>query len=387
MKILVVTSGYPDVNSIKKLFAHEQNIAFMEKGCLVEVVNMNANIENINGEIYDKVRVYKLLSAKNNLLKIFTNLKNLKNNFSGKYYDLVIFNGLATNQTLYLKFFKSISSKQAVIVHGTDGVPDKNILKNILRRHILKNMDWIFPVSNYTDTILSCLEKRTNESAKKTRVVYNGCDTSKFLNVLKVDKNILRKKFKIEEDTFVILTVCDLIPRKGIDILLKAIAVYAKDNQNYLHVIIGRGEEKENLVNYAKELDIYNHIRFIDYLEDSADVAKYYGVSDVYCMVSKNVYNPPGVEGFGISYIEASYIGVPVIGGSNGGTTTAVKHNFTGYLVDPYSESCYLDIANYLTLLDNDKNEYKRLSENGKKMVLEEFTWKHNVEKILEIVK
>jgi len=104
-------------------------------------------------------------------------------------------------------------------------------------------------------------------------------------------------------------------------------------------------------------------------------------------MVSKTFYNPPNCEGFGISYIEASYLGIPVIGGNNGGSTTAIMHNFTGYLVDPYSKSCYLDIANYLKILNEDKQEYMRLSKNGKFFVLEEFTWSKNIEKILNKVK
>jgi hypothetical protein len=44
MNILCVTSGYPDEsNRVKKIFAHEQNLEFINQGCNVDVINLGSN--------------------------------------------------------------------------------------------------------------------------------------------------------------------------------------------------------------------------------------------------------------------------------------------------------------------------------------------------------
>ena len=137
----------------------------------------------------------------------------------------------------------------------------------------------------------------------------------------------------------------------------------------------------------ADELGVKEYIAFIDYVDDDDDIAKYYKASDIYSMMSKTYYDPPATEGFGISYIEASYLGIPVIGGSNGGSTTAVKHNFTGYLVDPHAGNTVELIADYITLLSTNSVEYSRISDNGKKMVIDEFTWDRHASKLIDILR
>lgn len=386
MKILSISSGYPDKNyRVKKIFAHEQNLEFKKQGCHIDVINLGADRNQI--EIYEGITVYKYLKAGNNLFKIYKIINKLKKQINNKDYDLVLFNGLATNQYFYLKYIKNISKKVAVIVHGTDGMIDKSSLKNYIRRKFLKQVDYIFPVSNYTDTLVAYLERRTNKSASKSKVIYNGINVDKFLSVIALSKENIRNEFHINKNVFVILTVCDLIERKGVDILIDAIANFSKKNKDFLHIIIGRGDQEKTLKTKVKTFGLQNNIQFIDYIAKDNDLVKYYKLADVYCMLSKTIYDVPACEGFGISYIEASYLGLPVIGGNNGGPTSAIQHNFTGYLVDPYSKDCHLDVSNYLSILKNDKKEYIRLSNNGQIAVNKEFTWTKNVSKILKIIK
>ena len=385
MKILSFTSGYPDKeNRVKKIFAHEQNLEFKRQGHEVIVINVGAPetlFENFEG-----IDVYKYMKSGNNLLKLYKTLLEIKKQFKNKYFDLVLFNGLAANQYIFLNFLKSISNKVAVIVHGTDGMISKNLLKNSIRRKFLKNVNFIFPVSYYTDTLVAHLEKRTNKSASKSIVVPNGINVDKFSDVVTISENNLRNEFKIDQGSFVVLTVSDLIERKGIDILIDAIKIFYETNKKIKHIIIGRGDQAILLKEKVAKLNLNHIVEFIDYVADDKQLVKYYKLCDVYCMVSKTLYDKPACEGFGISYIEASYLGKPVIGGDNGGTTTAIKHNFTGYLVNPYSKECSKDIANYLSILQKDKKEYNRTSNNGKLAVNREFTWKQNVSRILKII-
>lgn len=388
MRILCVSSGYPDKkNRVKKIFAHEQNLEFVKQNHHVEVINLGSEVAVSQFEFYEGIKVFKFQRTNSNIFKVLMMKCVLKRVLKNEKYDLILFNGLAANQYFYLNFFKSISNCVAVIVHGTDGMIEKNIFKNYLKNKFLKKTNLVFPVSQFTDTLVAHLGKRTNITASKYQIISNGVNEDKFSSIKEGKKEQIREEFNIPKNKFVILTICDLIERKGVDILIKALSEYAKYNNDFLHIIIGRGNQDNILKNYAKELKLDKNILFIDYVENDRDLVKYYKLSDVYCMVSKTYYNPPNSEGFGISYIEASYLGIPVIGGNNGGSTTAIKHNFTGYLVDPYLDTCYLDIASYLILLHQDREEYERLSANGKLMVSRDFTWSKNVTKISNIVK
>jgi len=385
MKIISITSGYPNsIYRVKKIFTHEQNLEFKEQGCSVDVINIGADKKHI--EIYEGITVYKYMKAGNNIFKIKKNIELIKQDLKIKKYDLVLFNGLATNYYFYLDFLKSMSKVTAVIVHGTDGMIDKSFIKNYLRRLFLNRIDYIFPVSHYTDTLVAHLERRTNKSAQKSKVILNGINVNKFSSVITLSKENIRNEFQINKNVFVVLTVCDLIKRKGVDILIDAMADFSKKNKDFLHIIIGRGDQSEILKTKAKTHGLQNNIQFIDYVAKDSDLVKYYKLADVYCMLSKTIYDVPACEGFGISYIEASYMGIPVIGGNNGGTTSAIQHNFTGYLVDPYSKDCHLVVSNYLSILKNNENEYSRLSSNGQIAVNKEFTWEKNVSKILKII-
>ena len=91
-------------------------------------------------------------------------------------------------------------------------------------------------------------------------------------------------------------------------------------------------------------------------------------------MLSRDVANPIGVEGFGISFLEASYMGMPVIAGRSGGTCLPVIHNFNGYLVDPSCRIVAEETSKYVDKLRNDKDLFDQFSRFGK-VYAQNFTW------------
>jgi len=72
---------------------------------------------------------------------------------------------------------------------------------------------------------------------------------------------------------------------------------------------------------------LQNDVVFTGYIPDT-DLSSYYNACDVYIMPSKK-------EGFGITFIEAMYFGLPVIGGNRDGSTDALLDGRLGLLVDP----------------------------------------------------
>ena len=87
------------------------------------------------------------------------------------------------------------------------------------------------------------------------------------------------------------------------------------------------------------------------------------------------------IEGFGISYLEAAFFGIPSIASNIGGTLEAVLHNSTGKIINNI-ENLYKTIRELL--LDNEQR--KILGKNAQKRAIDEFSWDIIVTKHLSII-
>ncbi|HTY08051.1 MAG TPA: glycosyltransferase, partial [Candidatus Edwardsbacteria bacterium] len=100
------------------------------------------------------------------------------------------------------------------------------------------------------------------------------------------------------------------------------------------YVVVGEGPDLPRLRSLAGELGVLDRVTFTGRLDDAAVVALYHAC-DLFLMPSRTTLEPPNVEGFGISFLEAAACGKPVIGGRSGGIPDAVIDGITGLLVDP----------------------------------------------------
>lgn len=100
-----------------------------------------------------------------------------------------------------------------------------------------------------------------------------------------------------------------------------------------------------------------------------------YAACDIFVMASREI---PGrldlVEGFGISFLEASASGLPVVAGHSGGVPDAVRDGKTGFLVDPDTPE---DIASAIKLLLIDSDLARRLGNEGRHWIETEMSWEH----------
>lgn len=74
----------------------------------------------------------------------------------------------------------------------------------------------------------------------------------------------------------------------------------------------------------------------------------------------------------GVVFLEANYFGKPVIGGNSGGIPDAIKDGLTGFLVNPEDP---VDIATKIKKLIDNPRLARKLGEQGRKRVHDEFTW------------
>jgi phosphatidylinositol alpha-1,6-mannosyltransferase len=390
LKIGSFSIGYPDTKyRVKFIFTHEQALALQNSASDVEIFDLHADtnlfsdftIDNFEGIVVYRIPNISVFLHPIKKIQYYLRIRKICND---KKFNFLLFSFLSVHY-FPLLFFLPTSILRGITVHGVDamGIWERWDVKTI-KRHLLSKMDFIFPVSDHTKLLIQTM--MNPKDYKKIILNYNGIRKEKFKNIGNFDKIAIRELLKIRSK-YVLLTICDLVPRKGVDISLKADLILMKDGLDFTHIIIGNGPEKGRLQELTKELGLTDRILWIDYISDDEELIKYYAISDVYTMISKTTYKPLGLEGFGISYIEAQYTGLPVVGGNSGGVSTSVKDGITGFLVDPDSVCPEKSIAYYLKKILLDEKLYHEMSQNGRLFVLNNFDWQKNAKNIERLLK
>ena len=178
---------------------------------------------------------------------------------------------------------------------------------------------------------------------------------------------------KSEKD-YVILSVSSLIKTKGIDLNIRAVSILAKKYPNIKYYIAGDGEEAKNLKKLVNDLSLNENVVFLGRLPHE-EAIKF--------MAKCNIFSLPSwQEGFGIVYIEAMNNGVPVIGVKGQGIEDVIIDKENGFLVEPHRVQ---DLVKTIEYILNNKEEARRVGEEGRKTVLSEYTWRRNAQKTIDI--
>lgn len=176
----------------------------------------------------------------------------------------------------------------------------------------------------------------------------------------------------------VISSVCRLVKRKGIDLAIKSLEPLIKRNKNIIYIIMGNGEEYQTLKSLISSLKLEDQILLVGEFDDREKFSLL-NVSSIFIMPN-HYQNGNDFEGFGISFLEASYFKNVVIGGRNGGVTEAIKDGYSGFLVDTDSECAVESIRQVInTLLDN-QSQMNQMAEFGHEYVIDNFKSTHTVD-------
>jgi glycosyltransferase involved in cell wall biosynthesis len=142
-----------------------------------------------------------------------------------------------------------------------------------------------------------------------------------------VDKAALCRALGLSVDAVLLGTVAHLFPRKGYDVMVRALPVLAREIPALQYLVIGTGEpayEKE-LKSLAATLGVRDRIHFVGFQED---VTPFLSALSLYV-------HPARMEGFGIAVVEALAAGKAVVASRVGGLPEVVEHERTGLLVNP----------------------------------------------------
>ena len=124
-------------------------------------------------------------------------------------------------------------------------------------------------------------------------------------------------------------------------------------------------------------LEKYKNFKWLGNLEYPNKVRKFLSSIDLYLLLS-------GYDTFGMTIVEAEVMQVPVIATNVGGTSETMIEGKTGFLVN---QGDIKEIEKNITLLLNDKDFSKQMGNEGRKFVIENFSWENSTKKFIQDIK
>jgi len=200
--------------------------------------------------------------------------------------------------------------------------------------------------SKFTDLLITINKEDYNSAqefyAKQVAYVPGvGVDTHKFV-ASEGAREKIRKELAIDEDTTVLLSVGELIPRKNHIEVLKALKIMkdqgmlvspesderVEPKYKIRYLIAGRGRMAAELRDIIKTMGLSDYVKMLGFRRDVADV---FAASDIYVF-------PSHQEGLPVALMEAMSVGLPVICSKIRGNTDLIEDGVGGYLFDSKDE-------------------------------------------------
>jgi glycosyltransferase involved in cell wall biosynthesis len=313
-------------------------------------------------QLFSKILVYNYLSA-SKLVNELIRKESIK-------YDIVVAHdwlsamaGITVKKEVKLPFAFHVHSteKGRTLGNGSD------VVSNI-ELHAAKAADMLVTVSYAMKEELTML----GFPKDKIQVCYNGVDAQKYDPKEVSDQQIrkIRDAYGVKDDECMILFIGRLVGVKGVDKLIMAMPHILQKIPKAKLIILGLGDLQEYLTNLVGHMRLGNCVKFrFEFLPEEERVL-HYAACDV--AVFPSLYEP-----FGIVALEAMSMERPVVVGAAGisGMREIVipsGDEQCGYHIDPNSPA---DIAWGVTSTLENMDKKKWLGKNGRRRVLNEFTW------------
>ena len=252
-----------------------------------------------------------------------------------------------------------------VWVHGNDLLaPRKFPLLGRALADVLKNASVVICNSSF----VADLVRKAGVDSSRIRILGHFVDAERFKP--KAPSPTVIRKYNLEGKK-VILSVCRLIERKGIDRVIEVLPSLITTHPDLVYLIVGRGPMENILRTTVSSRHLERHVIFVGAVTDE-ELVDFYSVARCFVMVSRYIPAKATVEGLGVVYLEANACGIPVVAGRSGGVTDVVRHRENGLLVDPDSRE---EIAQALDLLLSNEEMAKSLGKTGHEFTLKPTNW------------
>lgn len=228
-------------------------------------------------------------------------------------------------------------------------------------RASVRNLAHVLANSAYTAGLLEGL------SAASVEVLAGGVDAKRFRR-----QRDTRSELGLPQDRHVVMTACRMVPKKGLDLLMRAVARQAGTHL----VIAGEGKQRSKCEALAGELGIEGRTTFTGSVAHH-DLRRYYWAADQFVLASReHVDRRTGlrdVETMGRVLCEAHAAGVPVVASRSGGIPSVIEDGRNGLLFEEDNLEALVDAMERVRA---DAALARRLTKEGLRDAVERWDWR-----------
>jgi glycosyltransferase involved in cell wall biosynthesis len=374
MKVAFITFEYPPfVQGGAGVYAHNLVTELARLGHEVHVITPRAS----GGEreaLEEGVFIHRLGFLNKPFLAVVSFWVSLRKEFASLKkqtggFDIVHSNGLSA----FSLGQKALSSPSVITIHHLTRTTLRTLGANLPARIrnlrgeagisplieplCIRRADRIITVSQFTRRDIS---HAYGIPESRIEVIYHGARPENY--VLPEEARLrLRSNLGIESQPM-ILFVGRLVPRKGVDILLRALPQVIKEMDAKL-VLAGSGNQKDYR-RLAQALNIPDKVIFLGHVPDDT-LSLLYSSCDLFVLPSR-------LEGLGIVVLEAMAAGKPVIATNAGGIPELVETGHNGILIEAGEAE---ELASAITRVLGDKSLARAIGKNNTSKVREHYSW------------
>ncbi|ACU35334.1 glycosyltransferase family 4 protein [Actinosynnema pretiosum subsp. pretiosum] len=180
----------------------------------------------------------------------------------------------------------------------------------------------------------------------------------------------LRARYRLG-DRPVVVCVSRLVPRKGQDVLIRALPEIRRRVPGAALLLVGGGPHRDALERLARENGVEGDVVLTGSVPWS-ELPAHYNAGDVFAMPCRTRGRGLDVEGLGIVYLEASATGLPVVAGRSGGAPETVRDGVTGHVVDGREAHA---VAESTAALLADPGLAAKMGQAGREWVSDRWRW------------
>jgi len=181
---------------------------------------------------------------------------------------------------------------------------------------------------------------------------------------------LVRRRHRLG-DRPVVVCVSRLVPRKGQDVLVRALPELRRRVPGTALLLVGGGPDLPRLRRLAAEQGVADDVVTTGSVPWE-ELPAHYDAGDVFAMPCRTRRGGLEVEGLGIVYLEASATGLPVVAGRSGGAPDAVREGETGHVVDGRS---LRQVTDAVAGLLHDPVRARELGAAGRRWVERDWRW------------
>ena len=262
---------------------------------------------------------------------------------------------------------RRVGRPYAVVLHGSEvTVPGRLPMARSILARVLRGASLVICAGNYP----AAEAERAAGCTLPTVVVPPGVDTDRFRPLDEAERASVRRELGLPVDASLVVSVSRLVPRKGMDTLIRSAARLGRTEPDLVVAIAGSGRDRRRLEGLVASTGA--PVRLLGRVPEEL-LPGLYGAGDVFAMLCRSRWGGLEQEGFGIVFLEAAAAGVPQVAGESGGAAEAVAHERTGLVMG--RPDAVEQVARTLSDLLGDRERRTEMGREARRRAEAEFSY------------